>query len=236
MFARIPSLQGRVGAAVAGPGARGRLAGLARAYPRSAVVRLHLGLALSCEGEPRGAAAAWRAAVRLAPDSPAAVQADSLLHPAFAPGLPPFVPSFAPPRSLALLSPAGRARALRRGARQGGAQAHILYGIALQNLGRPRSAAREFALALERAPNDVDAEVAYAVGLFDKSRPQRAFARLGPLSGRYPHSASVRFHLGLLLLWIREVDAGKRQLRLAAAQPLSRPGKEAKRLLAGLGG
>ncbi len=236
LFARIPSLQARVGSAVAGQGAPGRLAGLARSHPRSAVVRLHLGLALSCEGKPHGAAASWRAAVRLAPDSPSAVQAGSLLHPGFAPGLPPFVPSFSPPRSLAALSPAMRFRSLRRGARHGGEQAHILYGIALENLGRPRSAAHEFALALVQAPNDVDAQVAYAVGLFDKSRPQRAFARLGPLSGRYPHSASVRFHLGLLLLWVREVDAGKRQLRLAAAaQPRSRPGREAKRFLAGLG-
>jgi hypothetical protein len=42
-----------------------------------------------------------------------------------------------------------------------------------------------------------------------------AFSRLGPLSERFPRSATVRFHLGLLLLWQRDVDEAKRQLRLA---------------------
>ena len=35
----------------------------------------------------------------------------------------------------------------------------------------------------------------------DKTHPERAFSRLGPLSRRYPHASTVRFHLGLLLLY-----------------------------------
>jgi len=91
----------------------------------------------------------------------------------------------------------------------------IWYGIALQRLGHPLSAERVFAQAASRAPNNPDAQVAAAVGRFDKEHPERAFSRLGPLTKRFPHAATVRFHLGLLLLWLGEVQAGKRQLRLA---------------------
>jgi len=50
------------------------------------------------------------------------------------------------------------------------------------------------------------------VGLFDKARPAEAFSRLGPLSRDYPKSATVRFHLGLLLLWSGQVKEARRQL------------------------
>ena len=102
----------------------------------------------------------------------------------------------------------------------------LLYGIALQRLGHPVSARRAFDEAVRLAPADPQAQVAAAVGRFDKTHPERAFSRLGPLSRRYPHASTVRFHLGLLLLWLGEVKAGKRQLRLAASvepgSPLAR--------------
>ena len=96
----------------------------------------------------------------------------------------------------------------------------LLYGVALQRLGHQVSAERAFTEAARLAPDDPEAKVAAAVGRFDKTHPERAFSRLGPLSKRFPHAATVRFHLGLLLLWLGEVKAGKRQLRLAqAAEP-----------------
>ena len=78
------------------------------------------------------------------------------------------------------------------------------------------------------------------MGRFDKSRPSAAFSRLGPLTRRFPRAATVRFHLGLMLVWLARnqpgsLEEGKRQLRLAQAKdPGSRLGREAKRLLAGL--
>ena len=108
----------------------------------------------------------------------------------------------------------------------------LLYGVALQRLGRPVSARRAFAQALRLAPDDVDALVADAVGRFEKNDPSAAFSRLGPLTRRFPTAATVRFHLGVLLLWQGDVDEAKRQLRLAqAAEPGSRIAREAGRYL-----
>ena len=72
--------------------------------------------------------------------------------------------------------------------------------------------------------------VADAVGRFDKEHPERAFSRLGPLGRRFPRAATVRFHLGLLLLWIGDVEGAKVQLQRATrlGPPLAR---DADRLL-----
>ena len=108
----------------------------------------------------------------------------------------------------------------------------LLHGIALQRLGRPVSARRAFAEALRLDPDGVEPLVADAVGRYTKSNPSAAFSRLGPLSRRFPHSASVRFHLGVLLLWQGDVEEARRQLRLARrAEPGSRLAREAKRYL-----
>jgi tetratricopeptide (TPR) repeat protein len=102
----------------------------------------------------------------------------------------------------------------------------------LQRLGRPVSARRAFAEALRVAPGDIDALVADAVGRYEKSDLAGAFGRLGPLTKRFPESASVRFHLGVLLLWQGDVKEAERQLRLAqAAEPGSRIAREAGRYL-----
>ena len=105
--------------------------------------------------------------------------------------------------------------ALRAGAAHGGAHAKLLYGTVLQRLGRPVSAEREFTAAVRLAPNDPDARVAEAVGRFDKARPARAFGRLGPLTRVFPRAQTVRFHLGLLLLWSAQVKEARKQLQQA---------------------
>ncbi|MBA3331404.1 MAG: hypothetical protein H0T39_11170 [Actinobacteria bacterium] len=74
--------------------------------------------------------------------------------------------------------------------------------------------------------------MAAAVGRFDKDRPERAFSRLGPLARRAGGNPSVRFHLGLLLLWIGE--GGKARRQLVAARAVGRRsalGREAARYL-----
>ena len=134
--------------------------------------------------------------------------------------------------AVAALAAAGlvvAAVAFTRTSTGGGIRARLLYGAALQRLGRSVEAEREFAAAARSAPGDDEAQVAAAVGRFSKARPAAAFARLGPLSGRFPRSQSVRFHLGELLLWLRQVPQAEQQLRLARAlgsrTPLGRTSK-----------
>ena len=227
IFARYDSLEAKLGAAFAAwPGSEDRVEQLGALYPRSALVQLHLGLARFWAGVA-GAVTAWREARDVEPDTPYAVRAQDLLHPEFAPGLPGFVVSFdyrLPPGS-----PAEQLQAL---AADRTVRGRLLYGIALQGIGRPVSARRAFTAAAEQAPNDVDALVADAVGRYDKGNPAAAFSRLGPLSRRFPKAATVRFHLGLLLLWQKDVQEATRQLELArTAEPGSKIAAEAKRFL-----
>ncbi len=111
----------------------------------------------------------------------------------------------------------------------------LLYGIALQRLGRPVSAQRVFDEAARAYPDEAEALVASAVGRYTKERPAGAFSRLGPLTRRFPEAATVRFHLGVLLLWQQDVAEAKRQLRLAAAaEEGSRLAREAEKYLEAL--
>ena len=78
--------------------------------------------------------------------------------------------------------------------------------------------------------------MAQAVGRFDKARPARAFGTLGPLTRVFPHAQTVRFHLGLLLLWSAQVNEARKQLREARRQaPDSLLGRQAQQYLAALG-
>ena len=130
------------------------------------------------------------------------------------------------------MSPPEQYALLRRRAQQGSTRDHLLFGAALQRLGRPLSARREFERAAASSPVDPEALTAVAVGLFDKGRPARALSRLGPLSRRFPKAATVRFHLGLLLVWMGSVDAAKRQFGLArAAEPGSRLARQSDEFL-----
>jgi tetratricopeptide (TPR) repeat protein len=226
------SLQARVGSALATwpDGSLTRLEELAEANPGSGAVLFHLGLARFWDGDRDGALAAWRATRARDPDSAYAIRAGDLLFRRFPPGLPTFVPSFRTPRGIARLAPARQLAALERRALERDVRAKLLYGLALQRLDRPVSARKQYAAAARLAPRNPEALVADAVGRFDKAQPQRAFLRLGPLTRRFPRAATVRFHLGLLLLWLTDVRGARRQLELAerANSPLA---AEAKRLL-----
>lgn len=242
IFARYDSVEAQVGAAFSAwpDDSLARLERLARRHPKSSFVLLHLGFARLWTGHADQAGSAWEDAARAEPDSAAAQRADDVLHPKFPAGQPFFVPSFAAPASLSRLSPSRQLAALERRARSRDVRAKLLYGVALQRLGRRISARREFDAAVRLAPGDPEARVAAAVVRFDKSRPAAAFSRLGPLTQRFPRAQTVRFHLGLLLFWLAKVqpgavDEGKRQLRLARdLAPSSRLGREAKQYLAGL--
>jgi tetratricopeptide (TPR) repeat protein len=231
------SLEASVGVAVAAwpDGTVDKLRALATSHPDSALVRLHLGLALYASGDDAGANAQWREAGRREPDSPSALRAEDLLHSNMAPGRPFFYPDLAPPRGIAKLSPPEQLKELRRAASGGGVDDNLLYGVALQRVGRPVSALAAFDRALALDPKSVAAQVAAAVGRFDKDKPAAAFSRLGPLAQAYPRAAVVRFHLGLLLLWIRDVKDARTQLQRAAdADRRGNYGREARALLSRL--
>ena len=189
-----------------------RLRIVAARNPHNALVRLELGLALAFTGQNADAASAWQAAERAQPDSPSAVHAQDLRHPKTPPGLPPFVPSFTHARTAV--------------------QRRLLQGAAFQQGLRPVSAEREFAAAARAAPNDPEALTAAAVGLYDKDRPVAAFSRLGPLSRRFPRAQTVRFHLGLLLIYFGDLPKARQELLLARGEGPGTPlGKRAQALL-----
>jgi tetratricopeptide (TPR) repeat protein len=189
-----------------------RLRILAARHPSSALVRLELGLSLAFLGQEADARRAWQEAERVQPDSPSAVRSEDLRHPKTPPGRPPFVPNFARARTPS--------------------QVRLLRGAAFQQALRPVSAEREFAAAVRGAPNDVEALTAAAVGLYDKDRPAAAFSRLGPLVRRFPHEQTVRFHLGLLLIYFGDLPRARHELRLARAEgPETGLGMRAQELL-----
>ena len=234
LFARHTSVEAKVGEAFARwPGSLADIERLGSQNPGSGVVQLNLGLARfwAARGDP---ADAWKRAVERDPDTPYAVTASTLLHPDFARGLPIFVPAEPFPPAIARLSPPKQLSTLRALAGRSTADA-LRYGVALQRLGRPVSAERVYARAAAAAPQNAEAQTAAAVGRFSKDDPSRAFSRLGPLTSRFPRQPTVRFHLGLLLLWSGQVDEARRQLRLAkAADPSSPMAREAQRLLTGI--
>jgi tetratricopeptide (TPR) repeat protein len=233
LFSRHDSLEARVGAAFAAwpEGTFDRLEQLGKLYPENAMVQLHLGLVRlwANRGDP---VAAWRAALDAEPDTPYAVLAGNLLFPKLPRGLPAFLPSFSSPREIAALPPERQLDALRRRAARGTGRDVLLFGVGLQRVGRPVSARRAFERAARIAPNDVEAQVAGAVGRFDKERPADAFGRLGPLTRRFPNEPTVRFHLGVLLLWTGRIEEAERQLRVASQTKPGTPlAREAKRYL-----
>jgi tetratricopeptide (TPR) repeat protein len=234
---RYVSVQAQVTDAFAGwpAGTLAKLQALAATYPGDSLVQLHLGLAYVWSGDDQQAVAAFRRAAKAQPDTQSAVTATDLLHPGTIPRDPVFEPSFATPKAIAALAPPQRFAALRAHARGTDPHAKILYGLALDTLGHRISAARQFEAAARLAPDDPEALTAAAVGRFDKANPSAAFSRLGPLTRRFPRAATVRFHLGLLLLWIGEVKQAKVELRKAVTdEPHSRLAREARLLLSKL--
>ena len=203
VFARYHSLEAQIGAAFSSwpNGTLDDLKHLVASHPQSSLALLHLGWALYWSGRNADAIAAWQRAAAAEPDSPAAVDAQTALHPSMVPGLPYIVTALAPPAAVTRLPAAAELRALARAAARPDANAKLLYGITLWNLRRPLSAERQLRAAAALAPHDPAVQTAAAVGAFTNSNPVVAFSRLGPLTGVFPTAPVVRFHLGLLLIW-----------------------------------
>jgi tetratricopeptide (TPR) repeat protein len=232
IFARYHSLQAQIGADFAKWPDLARVEELAAQHQDSAVMRLHLGIALLWAGRDDDALTTLQEVGARFPDSPSAVDAEDVLYPKDIPGLPYLiVPATIPDAPTLARQVALAARAARRP----DPQAKLAYGLMLWRLDRRVSARRAFEAAAKLAPDDPGVLTALGVSRFTKGDPTPAFAALGPLTGRFPHAPVVRFHLGLLLLWTKQVGKGTEQLRLvASSQPDSFYGKEAKRLLSAL--
>lgn len=162
-----------------------------REFRRDPVAQLYLGIALLWAGYDADAVPPLRAAKRLGRDTPWELQADNILHPQYFQNYP-------------LFTPIGQDPLLRRGA-------------ILQAQGRQHSAERLYLQAAKRARGNDEAQVAAAVGRFDKDDLSASFSRLGPLTRRYPRSQSVRYYLGLLLAWTGQRDPSVVQFEKAVA-------------------
>lgn len=238
IFRRYDSLEAQLGLAFAnwqGPSSLGAVKKLAAAHPNEPAALLNLGWADYQAGRNADAAAAWRSTATRFPDSPYGVDAEDALH-GGPQGLPPIVTGLALPKPIANLPAAAQVAALKRAAAGGSARAKLLYGTTLWNFLRmPVSAERELAAAAKLAPHDPVIRTAAAVALFSKANPTRAFAHLGPLTAVFPHSATVEFHLGALLVYIGEYSKAAKQLRSALADgPRSPYATYARTLLASL--
>jgi tetratricopeptide (TPR) repeat protein len=233
IFARYRSAPAEIGAAFARWDDDGleHAKEVVAAHPKDPQAQLHLAIAYLWAGRRADALAAFRRTRSLYPDTQSAVTAADFLFQG-PPGVPPFVPTFGPSESVAALPPPARLAALARAAERPDARAKLLYGTALQSLGRTVSAEREFSAAARLAPKDPQARVAAALGRFDKADPGRVFPQLGPLVRVFPHAPTVRFHLGLALFWLGNAKEAEAQLRKVVAEAPDSPlGRQAETLL-----
>ena len=139
--------------------------------------------------------------------------AEDVLYPKFAPNLPTLILGVGLPSAP---TAAAQLHMLELDARNADVAAKLRYGVALWTLRRRVSAERQFEAAAALDPQNAVAQTAAAVALFTKRDPVRAFSRLGPLTGVFPHAAVVRLHLGTLLLWTGRIRKAAEQFRLAA--------------------
>ena len=227
------SIEAAIGAAYADwpDGTLEELEALALRHPKSAVLRLNLGLVRLTLGDLEAAREEWREAEEGEPDAPAALKAEDLLNPQSPPGRPQFFLTGFPDEA-AGLTIGERIEALRRRAQDGEARDWLFLGSTLEQAGRRVSAQRAYDRALELEPESLDAQVARTVARFDKDDPSVAFSALGPLASRNPDAPVVRFHLGLMLLWLPDLDGAREQLAAArTAAPRSFYGRQADRIL-----
>jgi predicted Zn-dependent protease len=214
VFERYHSVDAQIAAAFARWPANGldTLKRLVATHPRNASAQLHLGWALLWTGRAADAAKQFLRVATSFADTPEAVTAEDVLYPKFAPNLPTLILGVGLPSAP---SAAGQLHLLELDARNADVAAKLRYGLALWTLRRRVSAERQFEAAAALDPQNAVAQTAAAVALFTKRDPVRAFSRLGPLTGVFPHAAVVRLHLGTLLLWTGRIQKAADQFRLA---------------------
>ncbi|HUK44964.1 MAG TPA: hypothetical protein VLV28_06700 [Gaiellaceae bacterium] len=181
----------------------------------SAVVQYFRGVALLWAGYPSDAEQALEKAKSLGKNTMIHNQADSFLHSNYLQTGPPFYPVFQPIQPSTLLE----------------------QGARLQVQGHQVSAERLYQRAARLHPDDAEAQVAAAVGLFDEDNLTPAFSHLGPLVQRFPKSQSVHYYLGLLLAWTGQgsqaIGQFEKAVKLGSTTPI---GKQAAKILEGIAG
>jgi tetratricopeptide (TPR) repeat protein len=187
---------------------------LARDHPKDAVVQFNYATLLFCRGYIADATSAFEQAKKVGRNTYYEVEADNLLHPQY------FHPSNGPGYPIFEL-----------------AQPDPLLerGIIQQRELHQHSAEAIYLKAAKLHPNDAQAQVAAAVGRFNEDDIAAAFSHLGPLVTRFPHSQTVRYHLGLLLSWTGQRTEAIREFTLAVQLgPKTTMGREAAEFLKGL--
>jgi tetratricopeptide (TPR) repeat protein len=174
--------------------------------PTQPFAAYELGVVQLWAGRIALATAALKAVRDAAPESFYGVKADDLLHPTMQAGYPLFVPAESPPAGATTATLAAAARA-----GPDDAVAQLQYGASLQAEGRRREAVAAYRQAVKADPSSVEAQVALAVGGFQKDDPAKAFGTVGPLARDHAGDPSPRFHLGLMLLWIGQPEQAKAQ-------------------------
>jgi len=209
----VPSTQVQAVRAAFAKGARAAalaLEPLAQEHPRDSVVQFNYGRALYCAGYIAEGQAALRRAKAVGRNTYYGVTADNLLHPEFFSNGYPVL-------------------------QYSGHDPLLIQGQIEQRRFHQVTAERLYERAARLHPDSAEAQVAAAVGRFDMDDLSASFSRLGPLVKRFPHSQSVRFHLGLLLAWTGQRAPATREFRLARALgPGTMLGKEAAAFLRGL--
>jgi len=219
IFQRLATPEAKLGLAFAqwtGPESLAGVKAIVATGADNPALLLNLGWANLQAGRNADAATAWEQTASGFPDSPYAIDALDALHPGVVPGLPPIVVDFT--------AVSGRARA------------HLEAGWRAWNLKQVVTARRELDAATRLAPSAPETLVADAVAQFSPAEPKAPFPVLGPLTAKFRRAAIVRLHLGVLLIWSRELTKAKEQLSLAVSeQPASVYAKQARLLLAALG-
>lgn len=235
LFGRYHDVQAQLGTAFAAwpKGSLDAVKSIVAAHPGDAVAQLHYALALYWSGRTADAAKQFQLVDARFADTPSAVDAEDILYGSSTiPGLPYLIVPVDLPTARTL---AAQVAAAARAAARPDARAKLAYGVMLWRLDRRVSARKELDAAAKLAPADPVTLTAAAVSHFTKRRPVEAFSRLGPLTGRFPKAAVVRLHLGLLLLWTKQLGKAETQLKLTVADaPGSVYATEARKLLSAL--
>ena len=126
---------------------------------------------------------------------------------------------------------------LRRRAEQHPNDAGVWLGLAYAEQRTDHAAALEAARkALALDPTAVDPRVAVAVLGFQKDNPSASFSVLGPLVQQTQDPSEIRFHLGIMLYWMRQTTDAQAQWRqVAQDSPHSVWGRASAKLLDGSG-
>ncbi|MDX6546585.1 MAG: hypothetical protein QOG33_135, partial [Gaiellales bacterium] len=222
-----------VARAIAGYPSNGAAATLAtlRALPHDqAVVSLHLGLAEIWAGQRAAGVADLRRTRTLDPYGFYGTLADDTLHVNDQlRGYPLYIaPAGVPGGSLANL------RALAKN-QPNRSDVWLALAYRLQ-LDHHREALADARRALELDPTGVSPRVAVAVLGYSKDDPSASFAVLGPLSQQVSDATEIRFHLGMLLYWLKQnTDAEAQWRQVERDSPDSGYGRVAAGLMQKLG-